>query len=80
VEVLLHLTEQPALFQRALCRTQAQRPLQQQRFGFAHRPHGGFDDVASQFLERSDALVAVDHQVAALVFWAQDYDYGRLLA
>jgi hypothetical protein len=79
-EALLHLTQQPALFQRAFWRTQAQRPLQQQSFGFAHRPHGGFDGVPSQFFERRDAFVAVDHQIAVGLFGQSDYHDRDLLA
>jgi hypothetical protein len=79
-EALLHLRQQPALFQRALLWTEAQRPLQQQRFGFAHRPHRSFDRVPAQLLERGDALVAVDHQVALAALCREDHDDGRLLA
>ena len=59
---------------------EAQRPLQQQSFGFAHRPDGGFHRVPAQLLERRDALVAVDHHVAATVVRGGDHDGGRLLA
>jgi hypothetical protein len=31
-------------------------------------------------LERCDALVAIDYQIAVAVVWGQDYDDGRLLA
>ncbi len=79
-KALLHLRQQPALFQRALLWTEAHRPLQQQRFGFAHRPHRSVDRVPAQLLERGDALVAVDHQVAVAALRREDHDDGRLLA
>src|ERR1035441_10658020 len=44
-EALLHLRQQPALFERAFLRAEPQRPRQQQSFGFAHRPDRGFDCV-----------------------------------
>jgi hypothetical protein len=59
---------------------EAQRPLQQQSFGFAHRPDGGFHRVPAQLLERRDALVAVDHHVAFTVVSGDHHDDGRLLA
>jgi len=59
---------------------EAQRPLQQQSFGFAHRPDGGFHRVPAQLLECGDALVAVDHHVAAAVVRGGDHHDGRLLA
>jgi len=79
-EALLHLRQQPALFERAFLWTEAQRPLQQQSFGFAHFPDGGFHRVPAQLLERGDALVAVDHHVAVAVVRRGDHDDGRLLA
>ena len=79
-QALLHLRQQPALLERAFLRTEAQRPLQQQSFGGAHCPDGGFDRVPAQLLERRDALVAVDHQITVAVVWGQDHHDGRLLA
>jgi hypothetical protein len=79
-KALFHLRQQPALFERAFLWTEAQRPLQQQSFGFAHRPDGGFHRVPAQLLQRGDALVAVDHHVAAAVVCRGDHDDGRLLA
>jgi len=67
------------LFQRAFLRAEPQRPRQQQRFGFAHRPDGGFRRVAAELLERGDAFVAVDHQIAIVVVFVGHYDDGRLL-
>jgi hypothetical protein len=66
-KTLLHLRQQPALFQRAFLWTAAQRPVQQQSFGFAHCPDRGFDRVPAQLLQHRDALVAVDHQVTILL-------------
>jgi hypothetical protein len=68
------------LFQRAFLWTKAQRLIQQQSFGIAHRPDGGFDRVPAQLLERRDALVAIDHQVAIAMVRGEDHDDGRLLA
>jgi len=79
-KALLHLRQQPALFERAFLWTEAQRPVQQQSFGFAHRPDRGFDRVPAQLFERRDALVAVDHQVAVTIIWGEDHHDGRLLA
>src|SRR5580658_5829843 len=80
-EALLHLNQQPALFQRALLRAESQRPRQHQGFGFAHRPHRGFDRIPAELLQRGDALVAVDHQVTFAVVLGNDYyDRGLLAA
>jgi hypothetical protein len=79
-QALLHLRQQPALFQRAFLRTEAQRPVQQQSFGCAHRPDRGFDRVPAQLLQRGDALMAIDHQMAVAIVWGDDHDDGRLLA
>ena len=79
-KALLHLRQQPALFERAFLWTEAQRPVQQQSFGFAHRPDSGFDGVSAQLFERREALVAVDHQVVIPVVWGEDHDDGCLLA
>src|ERR1039457_6016299 len=79
-KALLPLRQQPALFQRGFLRAETQRPVQQQSFGFAHRPDGGFDRVPAELLGRRDALVAVDHQVAVAVAWGEDHHDGRLLA
>jgi len=62
-EALLHLRQQPALFQRAFLRTEPQRPRQQQGFGFAQRPDGGFHRVPAELFQCVHALVAIDHQV-----------------
>ena len=62
-EALLHLSQQPALFERAFLRAEPQRPRQQQGFCLAHRPDGGFHRVPAQLFQRGHALVAVDHQV-----------------
>lgn len=72
----LHLLQQPALLQRRLRLAHAQRPLQHQRVGFAHLPDDGVDRVEAQLLQRGDALVAVDDQIAAFAF--DDDDRGLL--
>jgi len=64
-EELLHLRQQPALFERTLLRTQPQRPRQQYRFGLAHRPDRGFHRVPAELFQRGHTLVAIDHQVTA---------------
>jgi hypothetical protein len=76
-QTAFHLGQQPALFDRALRLAHPQRPLQRQRVGFAHLPHDGVDRVAAQLLDRGDALVTVDDQIAAERF---DDDDGSLLA
>jgi hypothetical protein len=73
---LFHLRQQPALFQCAVRLTHPQRAIQQQRLGFAHVPHHGLHRVAAQRLQRGDALMAVDNEVAVGLF---DDDNGRLL-
>ncbi len=74
-----HLRQQPALFERRFrLAVHAQGTDQQQGFGFAHRvQNDGLDGVASQLLQRGDALVAVDHQILRGLL---DDDDGRLLA
>jgi len=79
-ETPLHLRQQPALFQRAFRRPQAQRPREQHRFGFTHRPHGSFHRVPAELFERGDALVAIDHQIPLEILWQNDHDDGSLLA
>ena len=79
-EALLHLRQQPALFERAFLRAEPQRPRQQQSFGFAHRPDRGFDRVPAQLFQRGHALVAIDHQVTVRRVRRDDHDDGRLLA
>ena len=66
------------MFQCAFLPAESQRPVQQQSFGFAHRPDGGFHRVPAQLLERRDALVTVDYHVTvAAVF--RDHDDDRCL-
>jgi hypothetical protein len=79
-EALLHFRQQPALFQRTFLGAEAQRPRQQQSFGFAHRPDRGFDCVAAELFQRGHALMAVDYQVTFAVVFANHHDDGRLLA
>jgi hypothetical protein len=79
-EALLHLRQQPALLQRGLVLGEAQRTVQQQSFGLAHRPDHRFHRVPAQLLERRDALVAVDHQIAVVVVRGENHHDGCLLA
>ena len=68
------------MFQRGLLFRQAQRTVQQQSLGLAHRPDHRFHGVPAQLLERRDALVAVDDQVTVgLAFGGHHHD-GRLLS
>jgi len=76
-QTAFHLRQQPALFDRALRFAHPQRAVQRQRVGFAHLPDDGVDGVAPQLLERGDALVPVNDQVAAV---GGDDDDGGLLA
>ena len=76
----MHFRQQPTLFERAFLLAHSHRPVQQQSFGFAHRPDGGLDRVPAQLPERGDALVAVDDQIAGAVVRGGDDDNRRLLA
>ena len=78
-ETLFHLRQQPALFERAFLRAHALRARQQQGFGFAQGPDGGFDGVAPQLPERGGAFVTVDHQIAVAAFFRHHDDDGCLL-
>jgi hypothetical protein len=78
-EAMLHLRQQPALFERALLRAEPQRPRQQHRFGFAHRPDCGFHCVPAQLFQCGHALMAIDHQVTVRRCGGHDDD-GCLLA
>ena len=78
-EALLHLSQQPALFERAFLRAEPQRPRQQQSFGLAHCPDGGFHRVPAQLFQRGHPLVAVDHQITVRCPGRHHND-GRLLA
>jgi hypothetical protein len=80
VKAPLHLRQQPTLFQRSLRLAEAQRTIQQQSLGFAHRPDHGFHRIAAQLLQGGDAFVAVDHQVAVRLAGGGDHHDGRLLA
>lgn len=79
-ETLLELLKQPPLFQRRLAFTQPQRAVQHQRLGLAHRPQDRFHRVPAQLLQRRDALVAVNDQVAARLFARGHHHDRRLLA
>jgi hypothetical protein len=77
-EAPLHLRQQPALFERTFLRAEPQRPRQQHRFGFAHRPDRGFHRVSAQLFQRGHPLVAIDHQVTVGQSGGH-HDDGRLL-
>jgi hypothetical protein len=76
---LLQLREQPALFQRGVLFGPAQRAAQHQSLGFAHRPDHRFHRVPAQLLERCQALVAVDDQVAVRLAFGRRHHDRRLL-
>jgi len=62
-KALLQFGQQPAFFQRRLVFRPAQRTVQDQSFGLAHRPDHGLHRVPAKLLQRCDPLVAVDDQV-----------------
>lgn len=78
-EFLLHLRQQPALFERRFrLAVHAQGTDEQQSLGFAHRvQNDGVDGVSPQLSEGGDALVAVDHQILRGLL---DDNDGRLLS
>ena len=76
---LLQLRQQPALFQRGLVFGEAQRAVQHQSLGLAHRPDHRFHRVPAQLLKRCQALVAVDDQVAVRLAFGHHHHDGRLL-
>jgi hypothetical protein len=59
-ETLLHLGQQPALFQPALAVRPTQGTIQHQRLGFAHGPDHRLHAVPTQLLQSGNALVTVD--------------------
>ena len=65
-EALVQLGQKPALLDGRLALGGAQRAVQQQGLGGPHGPHRGLHRVLAQLLQRSQALVAVNHQVALL--------------
>jgi hypothetical protein len=78
---LLQLRQQPALLQRRLVFGEAQGAVQHQGLSFAHWPDHRFHRVPTQLLERRQALVAVDDQVAVrLAFGRHHHHDGRLLS
>jgi hypothetical protein len=77
-EAMLHLRQQPTLFERAFLRAEVQRPRQQQGFGLAHRPDRGFHRIPAQLFQRGHAFVAIDHQVTVRR-WGGHHDDGCLL-
>ena len=79
-EALLHLRQQPALLQGGLMLGKAQRTVQQQSLGLAHRPDHRFHRVPAQLLKRRNPLVAVNDQVAVVVTWGENHHNRYLLA
>ncbi len=80
VVALLQLRQQPALLQRGLVFGEAQRAVQHQSLGLAHRPDHRFHGVPAQLLERRQALVAIDDQVAVRLAFGRHHHDGRLLS
>ena len=78
-KALLHLLEQPALFQRALLLGETQPTVQQQGLGLAHRPHHRFHGVPAQLPQRRDALIAVDDHVTVGLAFGRHHHDRRLL-
>jgi hypothetical protein len=76
--LFFQLRQQPALFERAFrLAVVSQRMNQHQRFGLAHRVQNQrIDRVATELLERGDALVTIDHQI---LLSACNHDDRRLL-
>jgi hypothetical protein len=78
-KALLQFRQQPAFFQRRLMFRPAQRPVQDQRFGLAHRPDHGLHRVPAQLLQRRDPPVAVDDQVTVNLVGDRHHHNRRLL-
>lgn len=79
-ETLFQFGEKPALFEGALLLGPAQGAVQQQSFGFAHRPQDRFDGVPPQLLEGGDPLVAIDHEETVRLTLDRHDDDRRLLS
>jgi hypothetical protein len=79
-EALLEFGQQPAFFQRRLAFGQVDRTVQHHSVGLGHRPHYCLDRVAPQLLERRDALVAVDDQIAVRLAGHCHHHDRRLLS
>ncbi len=78
-ETFVELGKQPPLLQRRLRFRETHGPVQQQCFGFTHRPDHGLDRVAAELFESCDPLVAVDDQVTVGFSVHGDHDNRRLL-
>jgi hypothetical protein len=74
----MQLRKQPSLFERRLSFGRAQRPVQNQRFGFIHVPNRRADCVPAEPLQCSDPLIAVNDK-KSIRFICQGYDYNRNL-
>jgi hypothetical protein len=78
-KALLQFGQQPAFFQRRLMFRPAQRTVQDQSFGLAHRPDHSLHRVPAQLLQRRYPLVAVDHQVTVNLAGNRHHHNRRLL-
>jgi hypothetical protein len=76
---LLQFRQQPALLQRGLLFGPAQRAVQEQSLDFAHWPDQRFHRVPAQLLERRQALVAINDQVAVRLAFDRHHHDRRLL-
>ena len=76
---LLQLRQQPTFFQRRLVGGEAQRAVQEQGLGFAHRPDHRFHRVPAQLLEGRQALVAVDDHITVYLADDRHHHDRRLL-
>ena len=77
-QALVQLRKQPSLFECCLSFGRAQGPVQNQRFGFIHVPNRRAYRVASETLQCSDPLVAVNDKKSIRLF-RQGNDYDRNL-
>ena len=79
-EALLQFHQQPAFFQRRLVIARTHRPVKKQSLHFAQRPDHRFHRVPAQLLERSDPLIAIDHQVTVRLLSRNHHDRRLLTA
>jgi len=78
-EAPLQFLQQPAFLQRCPAPGHAHGMFQEYGLGLVGRPDHGFDGVAAQLLQRLDALIAVDHQVAIQLVGHRHHHDGNLL-
>jgi len=72
--------KQPSLFERRFSFRRAQGPVQNQRFGFIHVPHGRAHRVPAQTLQGSNPFVAVNDQEPVRLVRQGDNHNRNLLA